>query len=39
MPRVLKPGGVALYLLQGGHPLLRTAARTLPFGELVRLLH
>ncbi len=39
MARVLKPGGVALHLVPCRYSLFGIAARLLPFGPLVRLLH
>lgn len=39
MARVLKPGGVALHLVPGRYSLFGLAARVLPFGPLVRLVH
>lgn len=39
MARVLKPGGVALHLVPCRYSLFGIAARALPFGPLVRLLH
>lgn len=39
MARVLKPGSVALHLVPCRYSLFGTAARVLPFGPLVRLLH
>lgn len=39
MARVLKPGGVALHLVPCRYSLFGTAARLLPFGPLVRLVH
>lgn len=39
MARVLKPGGVALHFVPGRYSLFGTAARLLPFGPLLRLLH
>ncbi len=39
MARVLKPGGIALHLVPGRYSLFGTAARVLPFGPLLRLLH
>jgi SAM-dependent methyltransferase len=39
MGRVLKPGGVALHLVPCRFSLFGTAARVLPFGPLVKLVH
>ncbi len=39
MARVLKPGGVALHLVPCRYSLFGLAARLLPFGPLVRLVH
>jgi SAM-dependent methyltransferase len=39
MARVLKPGGAALHLVPCRYSLFGMAARLLPFGPLVRLLH
>jgi hypothetical protein len=39
MGRVVKPGGVALHLVPGRYSLFGLAARLLPFGPLLRLLH
>lgn len=39
MGRVLKPGGVALHLVPCRYSLFGLAARALPFGPLVRLVH
>jgi SAM-dependent methyltransferase len=39
MARVLRPGGVALHLVPCRYSLFGIAARLLPFGPLVRLLH
>jgi SAM-dependent methyltransferase len=39
MSRVTKPGGVALHLMPGRYSLFGMAARWLPFGPLLRLLH
>jgi SAM-dependent methyltransferase len=39
MARVLKPGGVALHLVPCRYSLFGLAARVLPFGPLVRLVH
>lgn len=39
MGRVLKPGGVALHLVPCRYSLFGIAARLLPFGPLVRLVH
>jgi SAM-dependent methyltransferase len=39
MARVLKPGGVALHLVPCRYSLFGLAARILPFGPLVRLVH
>jgi SAM-dependent methyltransferase len=39
MARVLKPGGIALHLVPGRYSLFGTAARVLPFGPLLQLLH
>jgi SAM-dependent methyltransferase len=39
MARVLKPGGVALHLVPCRYSLFGMAARLLPFGPLVRLVH
>jgi SAM-dependent methyltransferase len=39
MARVLRPGGVALHLVPGRNSLFGLAARLLPFGPLLRILH
>lgn len=39
MQRVLKPGGVALHLIPGRWSLFGMAARFLPFGPLLKLVH
>jgi SAM-dependent methyltransferase len=39
MARVLRPEGVALHLVPGRNSLFGLAARLLPFGPLLRLLH
>jgi SAM-dependent methyltransferase len=39
MARVLKPGGVALHLVPCRYSLFGLAARILPFGPLIRLVH
>jgi ubiquinone/menaquinone biosynthesis C-methylase UbiE len=39
MARVLRPGGVSLHLIPGRYSLFATAARVLPFGPLLRVLH
>jgi SAM-dependent methyltransferase len=39
MARVLKPGATALHFVPGRYSLFGTAARLLPFGPLLRLLH
>lgn len=39
MARVTRPGGTSLHFLPGRNALFAVAARTLPFGPLLRLLH
>jgi SAM-dependent methyltransferase len=39
MARVMRPGGTALHLIPGRYSIFGTAARVLPFGPLLRVLH
>lgn len=39
MARILRPGGVSMHLIPGRYALFAIAARVLPFGPLLRLLH